>query len=84
MWQKGSKSFVASVDFAHRTSFSNSYISNIFSDDWLQRFCLYQTMFSLLSVYIKSLRILLFIHSIFYEGANYLIIFLLNPSFPLY
>lgn len=30
MWQKGSKSFVASVDFAHRTSFSNSYISNIF------------------------------------------------------
>ena len=39
---------------------------------------------SLLSVYIKSLRILLFIHSIFYEGANYLIIFLLNPSFPLY
>ncbi|EEB26995.1 hypothetical protein BACDOR_00682 [Phocaeicola dorei DSM 17855] len=41
-------------------------------------------MFSLLSVYIKSLRILLFIHSIFYEGANYLIIFLLNPSFPLY
>ena len=22
MWQKGSKSFVASVDFAHRTSFS--------------------------------------------------------------
>ena len=26
MWQKGSESFVASVDFAHRTSFSNSYI----------------------------------------------------------